>query len=156
MFQERTIITDALLDVSINTLLIEYAEFKNYVARRKVALSEKYTAKGKSLKAKYLLADSQKYKTKKQAKAIEEELELTTKRKLNPLSVEDLLRDNIETPFPTVRRLMEMYVLIPMSEAIVERGFSKMGQIMTKKRTALDDKFRNFYAYIIPQGIPKH
>ena len=30
-------------------------------------------------------------------------------------------------------------VLIPMSEAIVERGFSKMGQIMTKKRTALDD-----------------
>ena len=155
MFQERTIITDALLDVSINALLIEFAEFKNYVAQQKVALLEKYTAKEKSPKAKYLLADSQKYKTKKQAKAIEE-LELTTKRKLNPLSVEDLLRDNIETPFPTVRRLMEMYVLIPMSEAIVERGFSKMGQIMTKKRTALDDKFRNFYAYIIPQGIPKH
>ena len=26
-----------------------------------------------------------------------------------------------------------------MSEAIIERRFSKMGQIMTKKRTALDD-----------------
>ena len=26
-----------------------------------------------------------------------------------------------------------------MSEAIVERGFSKMGQIVTKKRTALND-----------------
>ena len=26
-----------------------------------------------------------------------------------------------------------------MSEAIVERGFSRIGQIMTKKRTALDD-----------------
>ena len=26
-----------------------------------------------------------------------------------------------------------------MSEAIVERGFSKMGQSVTKKRTALDD-----------------
>ena len=26
-----------------------------------------------------------------------------------------------------------------MSEAIVERGFSKMGQIVTKKRTALYD-----------------
>ena len=26
-----------------------------------------------------------------------------------------------------------------MSEAIVERGFSKMGQFVTKKRTALDD-----------------
>ena len=29
--------------------------------------------------------------------------------------------------------------MIPMSEAVVERGYSKMGQIMTKKRTALDD-----------------
>ena len=28
--------------------------------------------------------------------------------------------------------------MIPMSEAVVERGYSKMGQIMTKKRTALD------------------
>ena len=26
-----------------------------------------------------------------------------------------------------------------MSEVIVERGFSKVGQIVTKKRTALDD-----------------
>ena len=26
-----------------------------------------------------------------------------------------------------------------MSEVIVDRGFSKMGQIVTKKRTALDD-----------------
>ena len=28
---------------------------------------------------------------------------------------------------------------MPMSEAIIEKGFSKIGQIMTKKRTALDD-----------------
>ena len=38
------------------------------------------------------------------------------KRKSNPLSGADLLRDNV----------------IPMSEATVKRGFSKMGQIMTK------------------------
>ena len=35
--------------------------------------------------------------------------------------------------------MLKIYVLIAMSEAIVERGFSKMGQIVTKKRTALDD-----------------
>ena len=34
---------------------------------------------------------------------------------------------------------MKIYVLIPISEAIIERGFSKMGQIMMKKCTALDD-----------------
>ena len=62
------------------------------------------------------------------------------KRKLNPLSVEDLLRDNVvKTAFPNVQRLMKIYVLIPMSEAIVERGFSKIGQIMAKKCTALDE-----------------
>ena len=94
--------------------MIEYARFKNYVAQQKVAPSEEYTAKEKLLKAKYAPGDLQKYKTRKQVKAIEEELDLTTKRKSNPLSVEDT------------------YVLIPMSEAIVERGFSKMGQIMTK------------------------
>ena len=138
-FQERTVTTDALLDVLIDALLIEYAGFKNYVARQKVALSEEYTDKEKSLKAKYLIVDSQKNKMRKEVQAIEE-LELATKRKSNPLSVEDLLQDNVvETEFLHARRLMKMHALIAMSEAIVESGFSKMRQIMTKKRTALDD-----------------
>ena len=34
---------------------------------------------------------------------------------------------------------MKIYALIPISEAIVKRRFSKMGQIMTKKRNTLDD-----------------
>ena len=89
-FQEITVTTDTLLDVPIDALLIEYARFKNYVAQQKVALSQEYNAKEKLLKAKYLFADSQKYKTRKQVKAIEEELELTTKMKSNPLPVEDL------------------------------------------------------------------
>ena len=38
-----------------------------------------------------------------------------------------------------VRRLLAIYILIPHTEAVVERGFSKMGQIMTKKRCTLDD-----------------
>ena len=83
--------------------------FKNYVAQQKVAVSEKYTAKEKSLKAKYPLVDSQKYKMRKQFKVIEEEPELTTKMESNSLSVEDLLRDNVvETAFHNFRRLMKI------------------------------------------------
>ena len=99
--------------------MIEYVGFKNYIAQQNVALSEEYAAKEKSVKAKYLLVDSQKYKMRKQViKAIEEELKLTTKRKSTPFSVEDLLRDNIvETIFPNVWHLMKIYVLISMSDA---------------------------------------
>ena len=39
----------------------------------------------------------------------------------------------------TIAKDIYIYILIPMSEAIAERGFSKMGQIVTKKHTALDD-----------------
>ena len=73
-------------------------------------------------------------------KKIEDKLSLIAVKVYNPLSVEDLLQDPvIETAFPSIQRLLKIYVLIPMIEAIVVRGFSKMGQIVTKKRTALDD-----------------
>ena len=73
-------------------------------------------------------------------KEIEDELSLIAEKVHNPLSVEDLLQDSvIETAFPSMQRLLKINVLIPMTEAIVERGFPKMGQIVTKKRTALDD-----------------
>ena len=35
--------------------------------------------------------------------------------------------------------MLKIYVLILVSETIVEWGFSKMEQIVTKKRSALDD-----------------
>ena len=41
--------------------------------------------------------------------------------------------------FPNVRRLLAIYILIPHTKAVVERGFSKIGRDMTKKRCALDD-----------------
>ena len=59
---------------------------------------------------------------------------------MNLLSAEDLLQDNIvKTIFPNVWCLMKIYVLIPMSEAIVKRGLSKVGQFMMKKCTVQDD-----------------
>ena len=57
-----------------------------------------------------------------------------------PLTVEDLLDDSvISLAFPNIRRLLSIYMLIPSSEAVVERWFSTMGQILTKKRRGLDN-----------------
>ena len=79
-------------------------------------MSQEYAGKEKSLKSKFDLVN-------------------------DLLSVEDLLKDNVvETAFPNVRRLLKIYVLISSSEAVAERGSSKMGQIITKKRTSLEDK----------------
>ena len=41
-----------------------------------------------------------------------------------------------------------------MSEVIVERGFSKLGQIVTKKRTALDDNSLEMLIRISYNKIP--
>ena len=59
----------------------------------------------------------------------------------NPVTVEDLLKDCVVSgAFPNIRRLLAIHVIIPHAEAVVEREFSKMGQIMTKKGCALDDE----------------
>ena len=74
------------------------------------------------------------------------------KRKSNSLSVKDLLWDNVvETAFPNVQHLMKIYVLMPLSEATVEREFCKMGKIMTKKHTALDDNSSETLMHISKQ-----
>ena len=137
-FQGRTVQADALHDTHLSCLLLEFSNFKSYVCEQK-ALSQEYSGKEKSLKSKFDLFNAQKYKTKKRLKEIEDKLSLIAEKVHNPLSVEDLLQDSvIETAFPSIQQLLKIYVLIPMSEAIVERGFSKMGQIVTKKRTTLD------------------
>ena len=139
-FQGRTVQADDLYDTQLSCLLLEFSNFESYVCEQKATLSQEFSGKEKSLKSKFDLFNAQKYKTRKRLKEIEDELSLIAEKVHNPLSVEDLLQDSvIETAFPSIRRLLKIYVLIPMSEAIVERGFSKMGQIVTKKCTALDD-----------------
>ena len=52
--------------------------------------------------------------------------------------IENLYDTVLSTAFPTIRRLLKVYVIIPFSEAVVERGLSKINFIMTKKRCSLD------------------
>ena len=70
----------------------------------------------------------------------EKELEHLNTKIENPVLVEDLLRDiAVESALPNVQCLLIIYLLVPHREVVVERSFSKMGQIMTKKRCLLDD-----------------
>ena len=94
-----------------------------------------------SLHARLKCTKADKYATKKAINFLESEIKLAETKINEPVSVADLLQDNvIEHAFPNIRRLLLLYVLIPNTEAIVERGFSRMGQIMTKKRSTLDDR----------------
>ena len=62
-------------------------------------------------------------------------------RKEHPLIVNDILEDNVvSSAFPSIRYLLKLFVLVPMSEAVVKRGFSKMKLTLTDKRTRLDNK----------------
>ena len=82
-----------------------------------------------------------KYTTKKAIRSIETKQRNTKERIEHPVTVEDLLDDGvISQTFPNIQRLLCIYLLIPHTEAVVERGFSKMSQIMTKKQSTLDDK----------------
>ena len=66
---------------------------------------------------------------------------LRTSKRKSPLNTLDLRNDGIiESAFPNMKILLRLLVLIPQSEAAVERGFSKMKLIMTDKRTNLDPK----------------
>ena len=58
-----------------------------------------------------------------------------------PITAESLLKDGVvEAAFPKIRRLLKLYIIIPHSEAVVERTFSRMGLMMTKKQCLLEDR----------------
>ena len=67
-------------------------------------------------------------------KVTEAELSEIKKKMYSPVVVENLLDTVLSAAFPTIQKLLKVYVLVPFSEAVVERGFSKMNLIMTKKR----------------------
>lgn len=62
-------------------------------------------------------------------------------RKLtNPITAEDLLRDDgTDVVFPNAPRISNIYVIIPQSEAVVQCDFSKMRQMLNEKDTNFDN-----------------
>ena len=88
-----------------------------------------------------LLKKENKCSTKKSIRKLETEIEGTVAKVKNPVTLKDLLKDCVVSrAFPNIKCLPAIYVVIPHAEAVVERGFSKIGQIVTKKRCALDNE----------------
>ena len=93
----------------------------------------------RSIKSSLLHVKSQSYVSQRKVKALESELKPVEERKDCPLFVIDVLEDQvIESACPNIRRLVILLVLIPHSEAVVERVFSKMKLTMNERRTSLD------------------
>ena len=58
-----------------------------------------------------------------------------------PITAEILLKEGVvEAASLNIRRLLKLYIIIPHSEAVVGRTFSRMGSIMTTKRYSLEDQ----------------
>lgn len=140
-YQGRTVLSNPIIDCTNESLQMEYAGYKNYVTTRKIALRAELSREEKSAKAKLLNAEADKRKTKREIKAIQDDLKSIVDKKRSPLTAIDLLRDSVvSSAFPNVRTLLRLYALVPQSEAVVERGFSRMKLIMNDKRTNLDQK----------------
>ena len=109
----------------------------------------------KSLKRKldWLKVDAT--KNKNNIKIAEEELLGIQNKQKEPLTTKELLNDTVvSSAFPTIRYLLKVFILLPMSEVIVEQGFSKMKLIMSDKRTRLDDKSSDALMRICFQSEP--
>ena len=128
-----------LLNCTLDSLKLEYGGYKTYVATRKNKVKGELEWQLKSLNAKLICANAQKYKPTWEIKVIEREIVEAKGKILAPVTALDLLDDSVvESAFPNIRKLLRLYVLLPQSEAVVERGFSKMKLIMTDKRSRLE------------------
>ena len=128
-----------LLNCTLDSLKLEYGGYKTYVATRKNKVKGELEWQLQSLNAKLICANAQKYKPTWEIKAIERDIVEAKGKILAPVTALDLLDDSVvESTFPNIRKFLRLYVLLPQSEAVLERGFSKMKLIMTDKRTRLE------------------
>ena len=116
---------------------MQFGGFITYVNKQKIKIKEKNSKKNRKLE----LKKGHKYTTKKSIDVLEKELEHLNTKIENPVLLENILGDIVvESTFPNAQRLLIIYLLVPHMEAVLEHDFSRMGQIMTKKRCLLDDK----------------
>ena len=133
--------TGLFIGATKESLELEYGGYKNYVSNRKNVLREKFNSKKKALTTHFNNIKADKNKSNSILKSLEIELKDIEAKCKSPLNALDLLNDGvIESAFPNVKILLRLLVLITQSEAVVERGFSKMKLIMTNERTNLDPR----------------
>ena len=126
VFDGRRVTSLPILACKVDSLPAEYNGYKAYAARQRIKQYKVFKNVERNLKARLLQASANRYKKKRDMKVIKAELSEIKKKMCSPMAVENLLDDTVlSTAFPTIRRLLRVYVIIPFSEAVVERGFSK-------------------------------
>ena len=139
IYKGHTKISPPLLNCTKESLHLEYTGYKSYVCTCRLELADKISGLVKNIKSRLALTETIKYKSQKAMKEIERELQVIQEKKQSQLIVGDLLGNLvIEAAFLNIRKLLLLYLLVPESEAVFERGFSCMKMIMTDKRTNLD------------------
>ena len=137
----HTVTSPALISCTADSLSLEYGGYKNYVASSNKSKIVELEREERKITVKVSLVKANKSSTQKEIKSLEIELENIKNRKENPLSATDILEDDVvSSAVPSIRYLLKLFALVPMSEAVVERGFSKMKLTLTDKPTRSDNK----------------
>ena len=126
-YQGKSTFSPSLLSSTNSAALkLEYGGYKTYISNRKEKVKSQLENTITRLKAKLLCAKANKTITKKDLQEIEKELTDLQAKLDCPITALELLSDSvIESAFPNIRYLLRLLVLVPHSEAVVERGFSK-------------------------------
>ena len=110
-----TITCPALISCTEESLSLEYGGYKNYVASSKKSKIVELESEERKITAQLSLVKANKRSTNKEIKWLETELENIKNRKGHPLSVTDILEDNIvSSVFPSIRYLLKLFVLVPV------------------------------------------
>ena len=110
-----TITCPALISCTKESLSLEYGGYKNYVASSKKSKIVELEREERKITAQLSLVKANKRSTNKEIKWLETELENIKNRKGHPLSVTDILEDNIvSSVFPSIRYLLKLFVLVPV------------------------------------------
>ena len=110
-----TITCPALISCTEESLSLEYGGYKNYVASSKKSKIVELEREERKITAQLSLVKANKRSTNKEIKWLETELENIKNRNGHPLSVTDILEDNIvSSVFPSIRYLLKLFVLVPV------------------------------------------
>ena len=110
-----TITCPALISCTEESLSLEYGGYKNYVASSKKSKIVELEREERKITAQLSLVKANKRSTNKEIKWLETELENIKNRKGHPLSITDILEDNIvSSVFPSIRYLLKLFVLVPV------------------------------------------
>lgn len=137
VFEERRVVADRLIDCLQKTLELEYHGFATYMVKKREDTVRSLKENLKTVERKLASVTP---KTRQKVKSdLEKEKNTLQKRLKEPVSTEKILTDEIMVAaFPNIRKLIKISAVMPVSQAVVERGFSRMNLICTESRTSLD------------------